>query len=621
MLLKDLTKQEIISAEGDGPDGVDTLNISGLTADSRAVEPGFVFAALKGAKVDGAQFIEQAVDAGAAAILIDADRLSDDIRKQAKQVPLIAAQDARRELALMAAAFSGKQPEKMVAVTGTAGKTSVAVFVRQIFEYAGLVSASLGTIGTVTSTGQSYGGLTTPDPVSLHEDLKRLAEDGITHAALEASSHGLDQHRLDGVQIVAAGFTNLGRDHMDYHPTVEDYLQAKLRLFCDLLPDDGVVVVDPETQFADRVLAIAEERGLKTFTTGVFGDDLKVLSVQPEGFSQVLELETAEGVFSVALPLAGDFQVSNALIAAGLAISAGVELQTVLEALTVLRGAPGRIEHVGTRENGALVFVDYAHKPEALENVLAALRPFAAGRLISVLGCGGDRDAGKRPLMGEISDRLADVSIVTDDNPRTEDPDKIREEIVAACPAALEIGDRALAIRQAVKMLQEGDVLCVAGKGHETGQIVGTEVLPFSDHEEIQKALAEASAENGASLAVENDLPEISLDLDEMDLLADEGDELAAADALDDDDLLAAVQAGVEELEAALPENPDDARDQEEEDWLALEEDVLGADDLADAELADVESHDPDFGKDGFPNVAEDTPDALEDELLGDLAA
>lgn len=620
MLLKDLTKQEIDAVAGDGPDSVGALTISGLTADSRAVEPGFVFAALKGAKVDGAEFIEQAVTAGAAAILIDAERITDDIREQAKQVPLIAAPDARHELALMAAAFSGKQPEKMVAVTGTAGKTSVAVFVRQIFEYAGLVSASLGTIGTVTSTGQSYGGLTTPDPVSLHEDLKRLAEDGITHAAMEASSHGLDQHRLDGVRICAAGFTNLGRDHMDYHPTVEDYLQAKLRLFRDLLPDDGVVVVDPEARFADRVLEVAKERGLKTFTVGVHGEDLKVLSVQPEGFSQVLELDTAEGVFSVALPLAGDFQVSNALIAAGLAVCAGVSLQTALEALTVLRGATGRIEHVGTRENGALVFVDYAHKPEALENVLAALRPFAAGRLINVFGCGGDRDAGKRPLMGEISARLADVSIVTNDNPRTEDPDKIREEIVAACPAALEIGDRALAIHQAVKMLQEGDVLCVAGKGHETGQIIGTEVLPFSDHEEILKALAEVSEGAEATPAPEGDLPEISLDLDEMDLLGDEGDEAAAADALDDDDLLAAVQSGVEELEAEVPINPDHKRDSEEEDWLALEEGVLGVDELADAELSDVENHDPDFGKDSFPVVAEDTPEALEDELLSDLA-
>ncbi len=620
MLLKDLTKQEIESAEGVVPDGVDTLEVTGLTADSRAVERGFVFAALKGAKVDGAQFIKQAVDAGAVAILIDADRVTEGIREQAGQAVLIAASDARRELALMAAAFSGGQPETMVAVTGTAGKTSVAVFVRQIFEYAGLVSASLGTIGTVTSTGQSYGGLTTPDPVSLHQDLKRLADDGITHAAMEASSHGLDQHRLDGVKIVAAGFTNLGRDHMDYHPTVEDYLQAKLRLFRDLLPDDGMVVVDPEVQFADRVLAIAEERGLETFTVGYLGDDLKVLNVQPDGFSQVLELETEEGVFSVALPLAGDFQVSNALIAAGLAVAAGVALQTVLEALTVLRGAPGRIEHVGSRENGALVFVDYAHKPEALENVLAALRPFAKGRLISVFGCGGDRDAGKRPLMGEISARLADVSIVTDDNPRTEDPDSIRAEIVEACPAALEIGDRALAIRQAVNMLQEGDVLCVAGKGHETGQIVGSEVLPFSDHEEIQRALEAALEENGAPVSESGEL-DISLDLDEMDLLVGEEDEQAAADAFDEDDLLAAVHSGVEEPDTGSPEASDGAVDQEEEDWLELEEDILGAEELADAELADVESHDPDMGKDGFPVIAEDTPEALEDELLNDLAA
>ncbi|ADZ69770.1 UDP-N-acetylmuramoyl-L-alanyl-D-glutamate--2,6-diaminopimelate ligase [Polymorphum gilvum] len=466
-----------------------TLSVSGLTADSRQVRPGFLFAALQGTAVDGWRFVPRALEQGAVAVLTDAQGAAALAGTMPDSVPVLVAQDARRALALMAARFYGRQPNTMVAVTGTSGKTSVAHFVRQIFEHAGHASASLGTIGTVTSRGRAYGGLTTPDPVSLHAELARLADEGITHAALEASSHGLEQHRLDGVRLVAGAFTNLGRDHMDYHATEEDYLQAKLRLFRDLLPAGGSVVVDPGERCADRVLAVARERGLHIFTVGERGADLRLTGLRHSGFSQELTVETPRGDYKISLPLAGRFQVSNALIAAGLAITAGEATGAVLRALEDLEGAPGRLELVGRKANGALVFVDYAHKPDALENALAALRPFTCGRLFVVIGAGGDRDPGKRPLMGAAAARHADVVIVTDDNPRSEDPAAIRKAVLAGAPDALEIGDRGAAIAEAVARLEAGDVLCVAGKGHETGQIVGDTVLPFSDHDAVRAAL------------------------------------------------------------------------------------------------------------------------------------
>lgn len=465
--------------------------ISGLTADSRAVRDGFLFAALKGAKTDGVRFVEDALASGAAAILVDADGAERLAGKVPETVPVLVSEEPRRTLALMAARFAGRQPKTMVAVTGTAGKTSVVHFVRQIFQAAGHASASLGTIGTVTSTGQSYGGLTTPDPVALQTNLAKLAGDGITHAALEASSHGLDQHRLDGVLLTAAGFTNLGRDHLDYHADVEEYLTAKLRLFRDLLPSGGTVVADPGEPYADRVLAVAEERGLRVITVGETGQDLKLTGLRQSGFSQVLTIATERGDYDITLPLAGRFQVQNALIAAGLCMAAGEETGAVLRALENLKGAPGRLDFVGAKPSGAMGFVDYAHKPDALENALAALRPFTAGRLFVVVGAGGDRDPGKRPLMGAAAHKHADVVIITDDNPRSEDPATIRAAVMEAAPGARDIGDRATAIRTAVAEMTEGDVLCVAGKGHETGQIVGDTILPFSDHETLLAALTE----------------------------------------------------------------------------------------------------------------------------------
>ncbi len=467
------------------------LSVTGLTADSRKAGPGIVFAGLPGVKTDGASFAEAAVRAGSPAVLVGTGSVvPDDLG-----VPVLRDTDPRRRLALMAARLYAPQPETIVAVTGTAGKTSVAAFVRQIFEATGHPAASLGTLGIVTASTKCYGSLTTPDPVTLHASLARVRDEGVTHVAMEASSHGLDQHRLDGVQLKAAAFTNLGRDHMDYHPTVESYLAAKLRLFTELLPDGAPVVADPDAPGAKRVLAAARRRGLPLITVGVHGEALRLVGAAPEGTGQRLVIATPDGDFTGFLPLLGDFQIANALIALGLCVAVGVKAADAVAALSCLEGAPGRLDLVGRTDAGAPVFVDYAHKPDALEAVLTTLRPITAGRLLVVFGAGGDRDRGKRPLMGAIAARLADVVVVTDDNPRSEVPAEIRREILAAAPAALEIGDRAEAIRAAVAMLEADDVLVVAGKGHETGQIVGGTVLPFSDHEEVLRALAGSHCE------------------------------------------------------------------------------------------------------------------------------
>jgi UDP-N-acetylmuramoyl-L-alanyl-D-glutamate--2,6-diaminopimelate ligase len=466
------------------PEMLRGVGITGLAADSRKVAPGFLFAALPGTKTDGARFIPDALAAGAAAILVGRDVAVDGT------VPAIRADNPHRVFARAAARFEGRQPETVVAVTGTSGKTSVATFLRQIFTFAGKQAASLGTIGVTSPSGQRPAALTTPDPVSLHALLRELAEEGVTHAALEASSHGLDQYRLDGVRFAAGGFTNIGRDHMDYHPTPEDYFRAKLRLFTELLPDGSAAVVDADRPESTRVADAARARGLRLLTVGRAGEALRLLNAEAEGFRQRLRIDAGGGARDVLLPLAGAFQVSNALVAAGLAIGTGIDADTSLAALERLEGARGRLELAGRTAAGALIFVDYAHKPEAVATALGALRPFTRGRLAIVLGAGGDRDRGKRPLMGRAATQNADVVYVTDDNPRSEDPAAIRAEIMTAAPDAIEIGDRAEAIATAVAALGADDVLLVAGKGHETGQTIGERVLPFSDHETIAKALA-----------------------------------------------------------------------------------------------------------------------------------
>ncbi|KQO60649.1 MULTISPECIES: UDP-N-acetylmuramoyl-L-alanyl-D-glutamate--2,6-diaminopimelate ligase [unclassified Methylobacterium] len=469
--------------------------VTGITADSRRVVPGGVFVAVPGTRVDGKVFAAKAFADGAVAILGEGDRPA-GLPAEALWIPV---PDVRRALALAAARFSGRQPETVIAVTGTSGKSSVADFVRQILSRLGLASASLGTVGIVTDRGAQYGSLTTPDPVSLHETLARLADDGITHLAMEASSHGIEQRRLDGVRLAVAGFTNLGRDHLDYHATIEEYLQAKLRLFTTLLPDGRPAVVNADGPYAGRVMETADAAGHELLTTGRHGGYLRLTDATTEGFAQVLRVHGpgpgGPTAYSVRLPLVGAFQVENALLAAGL-VGAAIgrdRMADILATLEHLTGVPGRMERIG-EVNGALCLVDYAHKPEALESVLDALRPFATGRLTCVFGCGGDRDTGKRPLMGAIAARKADLVIVTDDNPRSEDPASIRAAILAASPGATEIGDRAEAIQTAVRGLRAGDVLVVAGKGHETGQIVGTQVLPFSDHAVVRSAIAEVGA-------------------------------------------------------------------------------------------------------------------------------
>lgn len=463
-----------------GPDA----DIKSLTADSRAVTAGTLFAALPGSRVDGTRFIPGALAQGALAVLTS-DK--SDLRLP-EGVAHIRSPDPRRTLALIAAAFYQRQPATNVAITGTNGKTSVAEFTRQIFLRCGRNAASLGTIGIVKPNGAVYGSLTTPDPISLHRTLAELAGEGITHLAFEASSHGLDQRRLDGVRLSAGAFTNLGRDHLDYHPTVEDYLKAKLRLFTEMLTPGLPAVVNADGPRAPDVLRAARDRGLRVLTTGRSGDTLRLETIERDGFAQRIRIITDCASYDLRLPLIGEYQAENALLAAGLAISVGEPTDRVLAAIEHLEGVNGRLEVVG-EARGGLVVVDYAHKPEALAAALDALRPFATGRLVCVFGCGGDRDRGKRPIMGAIASQKADIVYVTDDNPRSEPPAAIRAEILAAAPGAREIGDRGAAIEAAIGAIGRGDVVLIAGKGHETGQIVGSEVLPFSDHTCAQHAL------------------------------------------------------------------------------------------------------------------------------------
>jgi UDP-N-acetylmuramoyl-L-alanyl-D-glutamate--2,6-diaminopimelate ligase len=474
-------------ARDDLDPAIGSIEIEGLSADSRVVGEGFAFFAIPGHAGDGLSYVNDAKARGAVVVIAQ--------RPAECPLPLVAVPDVRAALAHAAARFYPRQPETIVAVTGTSGKTSVVAFLRQIWAALGHEAASLGTVGVVDSKGAHYGGLTTPGPVELHRTLQELAARGVTHLAMEASSLGVDQRRLDGVRLTAAGFTNFSRDHLDHHRDMEEYFAAKMRLFDTLLQPGQTAVIDADSDAAARVAGVCAARGLRIFEVGAKGEAIAVKKARPHALATSLELMHAGEDYKIELPLAGAFQMSNALVAAGLAIAAGDDPARVYAALDHLKGAPGRLELIGAR-NGAPVFVDYAHKPDALEKVLATLRPLTKGRLIVVFGCGGDRDKGKRPLMGEIAARAADVVIVTDDNPRSEEPGSIRAAIIegakGAGPAQLiEIADRGEAISQAVATLRAGDALVVAGKGHETGQIVGDRILPFSDHEAVTKALQE----------------------------------------------------------------------------------------------------------------------------------
>ena len=478
MRLRDLFSNDAVMTAQAGE-----VAVTGLAVDSRAVKPGDLFFALVGAKTDGMDFIDQAIASGAVAVA------SEYLSGNDRGVQFVATPNPRRVLALAAAKFYPRQPAVIAAVTGTSGKTSVAAFTRQIWQRLGHASASIGTIGLVSPKRTVYGSLTTPDPIALHRQLDEIAGEGVTHLALEASSHGLDQYRLDGIRVNAGAFTNLSRDHMDYHPDVTHYLDAKLRLFRELVAVDGTAVISADHDVSQAVIDAARGRKLRVMTVGRKGEGIRLVDATIDGFAQKLVLQHADRKRDLRLPLVGEFQIENALVAAGLAIGTGSDPDQVFAALEHLEGAKGRLERVGER-NGAPVFVDYAHKPDALAKALQALRPYAKRKLVVVFGAGGDRDAGKRPLMGEIAAENADSVIVTDDNPRSENPAAIRSAILSAAKGAKDIGDRAEAIRTAISGLQPGDALLIAGKGHETGQIVGDRTLPFSDHEAAAAALA-----------------------------------------------------------------------------------------------------------------------------------
>ncbi len=462
-------------------------DVTGLTADSRAVKPGFLFAALPGVKLDGRAFIAEALKRGAIGVIAEGDAPQDFPAGAARYIRVA---NARLALAQAAARFHGTQPKMIAAVTGTNGKTSIAAFTRQLWQALGHKAASIGTIGIVGDGYERPLAHTTPDPVALHQALAEMEALGIQHVALEASSHGLDQYRLDGIRIAAAGFSNLTRDHLDYHATFEDYRNAKLRLFRDLLPPGGIAVVNRDGADSAYFIEAALKRGHHLIDVGESGGAMRLVSRVAHLDGQDLVIGFGGATYKVQLKLAGGFQAGNALVAAGLVIGLGGDAARVFAALAQIQGARGRLERVATARGGAPIFVDYAHTPDALETVLKALRPHVSGKLHVVFGCGGDRDAGKRPQMGAIAVAHADRVIVTDDNPRSEKPEMIRAAILAAARGAIEIGDRAIAIRAAVESLQKGDILVIAGKGHETGQIVGSETRPFDDADEARKAVA-----------------------------------------------------------------------------------------------------------------------------------
>jgi UDP-N-acetylmuramoyl-L-alanyl-D-glutamate--2,6-diaminopimelate ligase len=457
--------------------------IEGITADSRKVEPGWLFAALPGAKSDGKAFVPQALARGAAAVLSSGEF-------PGLEAPVVRVHDPRRVYALAAATFYGRQPKVCVAVTGTNGKTSVAGFCRQIFGAVGHSAASMGTLGVRAGDEQlTPPGLTTPDAADVARLMSDLAGRGVTHVALEASSHGIDQRRLDGVKIAAAGFLNLTQDHLDYHGTMGAYRAAKLRLFDTLLSRGGAAVLNADSDAFGAFAGAAMLGGHTIMSVGAMGEGLTLTGRAAAPGGQRLKVSAWGVEHTLFLPLAGAFQASNALVAAGLAIAAGVRVDEALGALEHLEGAAGRLQHVGRSPRGGEAYVDYAHTPDGLSTVLAALRPHAPGRLIVVFGAGGDRDRGKRPLMGAVAADLADIAIVTDDNPRGEQPDAIRTEIMAGNPRLRELGDRRAAIGAAAAMLDDGDILVVAGKGHEQGQTIGDRVHPFDDVAETRRAL------------------------------------------------------------------------------------------------------------------------------------
>jgi len=469
----------------------DQLVLTGLSVDSRDVKPGHLFAALPGTNVHGGEFISYAVRMGAAAVLTDEKGYEVALQTGGlPEIPVYICDQPRAVLAEVAATWFAAQPENMVAVTGTNGKTSIADFTRQIWEELGLTAVNFGTIGVEGAIRRPLSH-TTPEPITLHKLLAELSREGVTHAAMEASSHGLAQHRLDGVTLKAAAFTHLSRDHLDYHTDLEDYFEAKAGLFKRVLPAGGTAVLNIDDPYANRLEDAAQSRDHNVILVGEnIRADIKLGRIRYEAEGQTVQFMHAGNSYLVTLPLIGAFQAHNVLMAAGLAIGCGAEPEEVFAVLPHVKTVRGRMELVARRDNGATIFVDYAHTPDSLKTALEALRPHVMGRLIVIVGAGGDRDVGKRPLMGQAAADGADVVFVTDDNPRSEDPAAIRQAVLEGAPEANEIGDRAHAILAAVDALGAGDVLLIAGKGHETGQIVGGDVLPFNDAEQASIAVA-----------------------------------------------------------------------------------------------------------------------------------
>lgn len=463
--------------------------IFGLAVDSREVKDGFLFAALPGTRVHGATFIQFALRMGAAAILTDAEGARIASTELAESdAALVICEDPRQALAYTAALWFGQQPSVVAAVTGTNGKTSVATFLRMIWQEMGLAAVNLGTTG-VEGDFEAPLNHTTPEPITLHRTLSAAAEAGIACAAMEASSHGLEQRRLDGVQLTAAGFTNFTQDHLDYHASFDDYFDAKAGLFSRVLPEEGVAVINIDDMRGTDMAAIATGRGQSVLTVGRHGADLELLAQRFDATGQDLRFSFQDTIYQTRLNLIGGFQAENVLLASGLAIACGADPQRVFEVLHELKTVRGRMQLAATRENGASVFVDFAHTPDAVATALKAMRPHVMGRLVAIVGAGGDRDPGKRPLMGAAAAENADVVFVTDDNPRSEVPADIRAMVMEGAPEAIEVGDRAEAILRGVDALGPGDALLIAGKGHETGQIVGDDILPFDDAEQASVAV------------------------------------------------------------------------------------------------------------------------------------
>ncbi len=467
----------------------DETVVTGLSCDSRQVKAGHVFAALPGTVLDGRKYIDSAIENGAIAVLT-----TEGVKAS---VPVITSTEPRLAYAELAKRLYPGQPETLVAMTGTNGKSSTVEFLRQIWAHAGEAAACFGTLGVQAPSGYRPLTHTTPDALSLHATLDELAGEGVSHVAMEASSHGLKQYRLDAVKITAAGFSNLTQDHFDYHPDIEDYFDSKARLFTELTPANAPVVINTNDEFGAKLVGVCEARGQDVLQVGWTGRDIRIDELMPRAASQIMTLVVKGQRHKIELPLAGEFQALNAIAALGLAMVTGVDTDTALEGLTKLTGVAGRMERAGQTKDGAPIFVDFAHTEDGLDKLLRSVRPHTMGKIVIVFGCGGDRDPDKRPKMGVVATKLAEEVIVTDDNPRTEDAATIRQAVLKGCPDATEIGDRAKAIAEGISRLGPRDCLVVAGKGHEQGQIVGDKVIPFSDVEEVQKALGKIKKQAG----------------------------------------------------------------------------------------------------------------------------